>query len=137
MLVSIICLHTVAAASSIYSNLPLVRQLYKKSLHQVPDPGAVPRGPLFKRSFTGIPDTLEIFVMYVEFKEEVPDDNPSTTGKGTFNSAEKDTFDLDPSGKRRYRYYLDRHMQFARDYFDKISNGRLVITWRMFPTVEQ
>ncbi len=89
--------------------------------------------PLFKKMYSGIPDTLEIFVLYVQFKSEDPDDNPSTTGKGTFNSAKDTTFKLDPNGFHDYVYYLEKHLEFASNYFRTISNGRLILKWRMFP----
>ncbi len=123
--------------SNSFTHLSLVRKLYRKPLPQIPAPGKISNTPLFKRSFTGIPDTLEIFVMYVEFQAELPEDNTSTTGEGTFNSAHDSTFNLDPYGKRRHRYYLDKHMEFARDYFSTISEGRLVITWKMFPRPDE
>jgi len=90
-------------------------------------------GPLFKNSFAGIPDTLEIFVMYVEFAEEVPEDNLSTTGTGKFNKGDDSLSTLDPPGFRKHIYYLEKHFEFARDYFEKISEGRLAISWKFFP----
>ncbi len=101
--------------------------------------GALPKtsGAMAKASLAdGVPDTLEIFVMYVEFKSEDDEDNSSTTGKGTFNSALDTNFTLDPSGFRDYRFYLEKHMEFAQDYFNKISNGRLHIRSQIFPKPE-
>jgi M6 family metalloprotease-like protein len=86
-----------------------------------------------KVAVTGDPDTLEIFAIYVEFKEESPD-NSSSTGVGLFNSASGDSvFKLDPSGARKNRYYLEKHLEFARNYYQAVSNGKLYIKWRLFP----
>ncbi len=86
---------------------------------------------LLKRTAASGPVNLKINVMYVEFQEE-KDDNDRTTGRGVFNSG-KDTFNLDPRGFRKHKYYLERHLEFAQHYFNSISNGRLKLTWRFFP----
>src|SRR5450631_2690351 len=87
--------------------------------------------PLFKAAAIGsTPDTLEVFVMYVEFQDETDaNDEPGTTGLGTFGSDKDFSYTLDPNGSkiRSSRYYLEKHFEFARNYFDKVSNGRLVI----------
>ena len=45
-------------------------------------------------------DTLEVFVLRVQFKEEKTD-NSLTTGTGLFDSGEKsENYSLDPSGRR-------------------------------------
>ncbi len=100
------------------------------------------RAPLFKSAAaSGSPDTLEVFCLYVEFKAEDPDE-PTTTGLGTFGSAGSGSADpdhaqsytLDPNGSlRRYRYYLEKHFDFARNYFEKVSGGRVTIKPRIFP----
>ena len=87
--------------------------------------------PLFKTSpfafapRAGTPDTLEVYCLYVEFKNETADggtDDAVTTGLGTFGSAgtsktdpEKDNkYTLDPNGNLRlYRWYLDSHREWA------------------------
>ncbi len=98
--------------------------------------------PLFKGAaeISGT-DTLEVFVLYVEFQDEGDVNNePTTTGRGTFGSAPEDArFTLDPGGEsiRRRYYYLDKHFEFARNYFDKVSNGRVVIKPRYFPEPDE
>ncbi len=96
------------------------------------------RPPLFKRSASSAPDTLEIFAIYVEFNEENPDVE-TTTGRGTFSSSLDTNSKLDPDingGLRGYRYYLEKHLEFARNYFLTVSNQRLYIRWRIFPEVD-
>ncbi len=102
--------------------------------------------PLFKASasaFAGAPDTLEVFCIYVNFADETDkDDEGTTTGLGTFGTAgskadadKKQNYTLDPNGSlRRYRYYLEKHFDFARNYFEKVSNGRVTVVPRIFPT---
>lgn len=90
---------------------------------------------LAKSMAGGNPDTLEIFVLYTQFKEEpASDDITTTTGLGTFDSYKDSKSTLDPVGARKHRYYLDKHMEFARHYFETISNGRFSIDWKIFPT---
>ncbi len=103
-----------------------------------PDPAhAAPRPSPFlaKTAANGEPDTLEVFVLYVEFKDETDAaDEPGTTGKGTFGSDKDLDYELDPNGSVRLRTpYLTRRFEFAQDYFDKVSGGRVVIEPRIFP----
>lgn len=88
---------------------------------------------LFKSNSALTPDTLQIFVLYTEFQKEEPNDVSTSTGKGTFNSKADDKFTLDPVGAREYSFYLEKHLEFAKNYFEEISNHRLVLTWEIFP----
>ncbi len=95
-----------------------------------------PFHPLFKPSASGAPDTLEVFVLYVQFENETTaGDNPTTTGLGTFGSDPDTSYTLDPNGVaiRTSYYYLDKHFQFANNYFNTVSGGRVVIKPRYFP----
>jgi hypothetical protein len=99
-----------------------------------------------KIATTGSPDTLEVYCLYVQFADELANDGqdePSTTGTGTFGSAgqlpkdpeKKNNYTLDPNGPvRRYRWYLEKHFDFARNYFEKVSNGRVTVKVRIFPS---
>ncbi len=78
-------------------------------------------------------DTLEIFVLYTQFKKEEPD-NQLTTGFGLFDSDSGTQYTLDPSGFRQYRTYLEKHLEYARAYYKRISNNRLYIKWKLFPS---
>ena len=83
-------------------------------------------------------DTLEIFALRVQFKQESPD-NSLTTGTGRFDS-DSDTsnanYSLDPSGHRASAAYWQKHFEFAKNYYKAVSNGNLVITARIFPSGE-
>ncbi|MFC1586003.1 FG-GAP-like repeat-containing protein [Fibrobacterota bacterium] len=122
--------------SGVFPRLPLMKKPSTYNIGEISE-RKESGGPLFKRSAFGEPDTLEIFVMYAEFAEEIPEDNSNTTGDGKFNSAYDSTFKLDPVGFRNYRYYLDKHLEFANDYFTKISEGRIALKWRIFPQPDQ
>jgi hypothetical protein len=80
-------------------------------------------------------DTLEVFAIRVEFKEEITD-NSLTTGTGLFDS-DKDTananYSLDPSGRRASSAYWRKHFEFANAYFQSVSNNALTIEARIFP----
>lgn len=83
-------------------------------------------------------DTLEVFCLYVEFaSEEVngKDDEAATTGKGTFGSDKEISYTLDPNGEsiRKSTFYLDKHFEFARNYYEKVSGGRITVVPRFFP----
>lgn len=78
-------------------------------------------------------DTLEVFVLRVQFKEEKTD-NSLTTGTGLFDSGEKnEDYSLDPSGRRGTSAYWRKHFDFVNDYFQKASKGKQAIRFRIFP----
>jgi len=76
-------------------------------------------------------DTLEVFVLRVQFKEESPN-NSLTTGTGLFDS-DTATYKLDPSGSRGKIPYWKKHLEFANSYYNAVSGGELVIKSRIFP----
>jgi len=89
---------------------------------------------LFLLSSLGVfaQDTLEVFVLLVDFKEEKPD-NSLTTGNGKFNSDTKATYKLDPSGARANANYWLRHFDFVNAYYKAASGGKLAVKARVFP----
>lgn len=76
-------------------------------------------------------DTLEVYVLRVEFQKESPD-NSLTTGNGLFDS-DTMTVSLDPAGRRGSVYYWKKHLDFANAYFNAASGGKLVIKSKVFP----
>ncbi|MDR1760471.1 MAG: hypothetical protein LBR60_08110 [Fibrobacter sp.] len=90
-------------------------------------------------SFAFAADTLEVFAIRVQFKEEIPD-NSLTTGSGLFDS-DKDTtnanYSLDPSGRRASAAYWRKHFEFINHYYQTVSNGKLVVEARIFPEKDQ
>jgi len=76
-------------------------------------------------------DVLDIRILRVEFKKEEPN-NSLTTGDGTFNSDAKD-YKLDPKGARESEEYWQSHIKFAKNYFEKASDGRVIINADVYP----
>lgn len=89
---------------------------------------------LFQASFSFAADTLEVFAIRVQFAEEKTD-NSLTTGNGTFDSDEKkkDSYKLDPPGRRNSVPYWKKHFDFANAYYKAASGGNIVIKSRIFP----
>ena len=77
-------------------------------------------------------DTLEVFVLLVDFKQEKPD-NSLTTGDGRFNSDTKVNYKLDPSGIRANPNYWLRHFEFVNAFYQAASGGKLAVRARVFP----
>ena len=90
---------------------------------------------LFSLATSFAADTLQVFAIRVEFAEEKTD-NSLTTGTGLFDSdkAKKDAYSLDPQGVRNSAPYWRKHFEFANAYFNKASNGNVVIDAHIFPT---
>ena len=78
-------------------------------------------------------DTLEVFVLLAQFKEEKPD-NSLTTGTGLFGT-DTGTYNLDPAEGRGKIYYWQKHLAFAKAYYKAASGGELVIKDSIIPTV--
>ncbi len=76
-------------------------------------------------------DTLDVFVLRVQFQKESPD-NSLTTGTGQFDS-DTSTFNLDPSGNRGSIGYWEKHLSFADAYYRAASGGELVVRSTVFP----
>ncbi|MEJ5350502.1 MAG: T9SS type A sorting domain-containing protein [Melioribacteraceae bacterium] len=78
-------------------------------------------------------DTLKILAVLVEFKE---DNDPNTFGNGKFGSIYSKNYGdtiLDP-----YPHdvkYFENHLEFAKNYFRKVSNGKLNIDYTVLPKV--
>ncbi|MCI6436080.1 MAG: hypothetical protein MR811_00175, partial [Fibrobacter sp.] len=95
---------------------------------------------LFFGLFSFVPtfaaDTLQVYAIRVQFAEETPNDNSLTTGTGLFDSdkGKKCDYKLDPSGRRNSVPYWKKHFDFANAYFNKASNGNVVIDAHIFPT---
>ena len=89
---------------------------------------------LFLLSSLGVfaQDTLEVFVLLVDFKQETPD-NSLTTGNGKFNTDTKTTYKLDPSGTRANPNYWLRHFDYVNAYYKAASGGKLAVKARVFP----
>ena len=76
-------------------------------------------------------DTLEVFVLRVQFAEEKPD-NSLTTGNGTFGSIPDKKYSLDPTKESGKVPYWQKHLDFANAYYQAASGGKLAIKTRIF-----
>lgn len=107
------------------------------------------------RPASGRTDTLHIIAFMVEFNGGRADSLDATTGTGLFNIWEQGsgtvadvreyTYYTKPSGDSTvYRYdnlshyqrYFSDHLEFAKRYYDKVSNGRLALRYDVFPREE-
>jgi hypothetical protein len=87
------------------------------------------------KSYTGVPDTLEIYAFKVQFAYEDPD-NSLTTGRGYFDSDEDTAsanYSLDPAGSRASSQYWQKHFAYAHNYFQAVSGGKVAIESHIFP----
>ncbi len=80
--------------------------------------------------FSAVPDTIKICALRVQFQ---PDDNPLTTGNGTFmiDTVTTDPFAIDPAPHNKQ--YFEDQILAAANYFYAVSKGRLIITGDVFP----
>ncbi len=81
---------------------------------------------------TGI-DTVKILAVMVEFQT---DKDAATVGNGKFGSIYSQDYGntiLDPLPHDRA--YFDEHLEFAKNYFQQVSNGHLVISYYVLPNV--
>ena len=78
-------------------------------------------------------DTLDVFVLRVQFKKESPN-NSLTTGTGRFDS-DTATYNLDPSENRKSVHYWEKHLAFANAYYQAASGGEVFIKSTVWPTV--
>lgn len=118
-------------AITAFAVTPRISPLGGAHLGLVPHQGST----LLGRISTGTPDTLEVYVLRVEFKKEEKD-NSLTTGRGLFGSDEDTAsanYSLDPQKNRASADYWLKHFEFADHYFQSVSNGKLVIQAKVFP----
>ncbi len=76
-------------------------------------------------------DTLKILAVMVNFQE---DKDEATFGNGKFGSVYSKDYGLsilDPLPHNRQ--YFDAHLQFAKNYFEKVSNGKQKISYYVLP----
>ncbi|MGH1363574.1 MAG: T9SS type A sorting domain-containing protein [Calditrichia bacterium] len=74
-------------------------------------------------------DTLNILAIRVQFQQ---DTDATTTGDGLFDlGMSTDPFQIDPPPHNRA--YFEDHLLFAKNYFEKVSRGNLVVNSDVFP----
>ncbi|NOX38699.1 MAG: T9SS type A sorting domain-containing protein [Calditrichaeota bacterium] len=76
-----------------------------------------------------VPDTIRVLAIRVEFQE---DTDETTTGNGKFDlSQSDDPFQIDPPPHNRL--YFEDHLLFLKNYYWKVSRGRLLVLGEVFP----
>ena len=78
-------------------------------------------------------DTVKILAVMVEFQE---DKDAATVGNGKFGSIYTQNYGntiLDPLPHNRA--YFQEHLEFAKNYFQQVSNGKLVVSYYVLPNV--
>jgi hypothetical protein len=80
--------------------------------------------------FSSFPETLYVYAIRVQFR---PDNDPNTTGDGTFDLSNNypDSVDAPPHDS----LYFAEHLEFLENYFYKVSKGKLIIKYRMLGNV--
>ncbi|MCK4656722.1 MAG: hypothetical protein KAT85_06800, partial [candidate division Zixibacteria bacterium] len=82
---------------------------------------------------------INICAIRVQFQKEEPDD-PNTTGLGQFDMRSQESFvkeerhpiDMSPHG----RSYFESHLRALHEYWNVVSQGRIRLTYRVFPSGE-
>ncbi len=79
--------------------------------------------------------TLNVIAIMVEFQ---PDSNRLTSGTGVFGPGglpylERNPTNIDPLPHNQA--YFESHLEFAKNYFEKASDGQLNINYRVLPDV--
>lgn len=85
-------------------------------------------------------ETLRILAVMAEFQ---PEDNRFTTGNGTFNLPffDRDDIVIDPPPHNRdsmgWKAHFEAHLEFAKNYFQTVSNGKMEIEYHVLPRLIQ
>jgi hypothetical protein len=80
--------------------------------------------------FQQFPETLYVYAVIVQFKQY---NDPNTTGDGTFDLSNNypDSVDAPPHDST---YFLN-HLEFLKNYYYKVSKGKLIIKYRLLGNV--
>jgi len=85
---------------------------------------------LQSRNHTSVPETLHVVAMMAQFQK---DSVSTTTGDGSFDTSHSTKKIIDPS-PHDFSYFSD-HLLFAKNYFAKVSNGKLYIDYHLLAPV--
>jgi len=86
------------------------------------------------KSKDGISDTLFIVGVRFNFQKELYQ-KTITSGDGTFEYGNISEYAIDPTPHDKK--YFETHFESAKNYFEKASNKKLVIKYKIFPEVSQ
>lgn len=76
--------------------------------------------------------SIHIVAVMVEFQE---DDNRFTSGNGRFNPSFLDRPDITIDPLPHDRGYFEAHLLFAKNYFERVSGGKLELTYEVLPQI--
>lgn len=83
-----------------------------------------------KFALTQLPETLYVYGVRVQF---IQDNDPNTTGDGTFDLSNQypDSIDAPPHDST---YFLS-HLEFLKNYYEKTSKGHLIIKFQLLGNI--
>jgi M6 family metalloprotease-like protein len=87
----------------------------------------------YSRKLSGTIDTVKILAVMVEFQT---DQDAATEGNGKFGTIYSQNYGaniLDPLPHNQN--YFQNHLEFVKNYFAKVSNGKLIIIYNVLPVV--
>lgn len=99
----------------------LSAQTFTGKINPLPDPVA------------SVSDTIRILAVMVEFQQ---DQDAATYGNGKFGSIYSKNYGtgiLDPLPHDQQ--YFENHLEFTRNYFRKVSNGKAIVTYKVLPDI--
>ncbi|MEX1121518.1 MAG: hypothetical protein WED82_05260, partial [Balneolales bacterium] len=79
-------------------------------------------------------DKVNIVAVMVEFQQ---DDNRFTSGNGSFNLPYLDRDDIIIDPLPHDRFYFEAHLEFVKNYYERVSNGKLDVDYMVLPDVYQ
>ena len=85
------------------------------------------------RNYPALTDTLKILAVMVEFQA---DQDAATEGNGKFGTIYSQNYGtniLDPLPHDKS--YFEAHLEFVKNYFAKVSNGKLAVKYTVLPVV--
>ena len=99
---------------------------------QLSHPVMASRGDAFTspRPFQVAADTIDILAVMVQFQQ---DNSNLTSGDGQFDLSQQGDPIIDPSPHDR-QYFLD-HLTFVKNYFQKVSKGKVIVDVSVLGTV--
>jgi hypothetical protein len=75
---------------------------------------------------------ITIIAVMVEFQQQ---ENRFTTGDGTFNPSFLDRPGITIDPLPHDRGYFEAHLQFTKNYFERVSGGRLTVNYEVLPEI--
>jgi hypothetical protein len=125
----------ICSMSLLFLLLPAIQPLFGQNIIQ-PDLLKISQNSVLPLQ-NPVSGTLNIIAVMVEFE---PDNNPFTSGDGTFNEnslpyLQDPGTNIDPLPHNSS--YFEAHLEFVKNYFERISGNLLSIEYQVLPDVYQ